>query len=267
MEYSNKNSKYKPAELLKPLFEKAQSTDEFEFCCTLLRIRGLEESGWDPLIESKDLLQEVLMLINAPLQDKVRIRLLLFLYCHATEMDDLYNVIGNLLRVCRGERCSIAPYVGELHHSGRAAINPSAKVTRISEWVNLAGFPKVGEMFEYMLLKQIRNAFYHSDYTIYNDEFRIKHGEGVLIDHVITKIIPLEWLVPRMEIAINIVLTTINLIRDYIQSYKEEKVVPARILDNDGIENVLLTVHPNFGLNGFRSLTEREKKEFDGSGA
>lgn len=31
------------------LFVRARDTDEFEYACALLRIRGLEDAGWDPL--------------------------------------------------------------------------------------------------------------------------------------------------------------------------------------------------------------------------
>ena len=34
------------------LFEAAKSADEFEFGCTLLRVRGLEDVGWDPFVET-----------------------------------------------------------------------------------------------------------------------------------------------------------------------------------------------------------------------
>lgn len=217
----SQDNAYEVEEILKPLFLRAQAVDEFEFCCAILRIRGIEEAGWDPLIESGNLLQQVLSLVHAPIEEKLRIRLLLFLYCHATEMDDLYDVIGNLLRVCQGERCSMAPFVGVLHLSGKDAKTPSAKITRINEWGMHVGFPKIGETLQYMLVKQVRNAFFHSAYTIHKDQFRIKRGEWVTINNISSPSVPLEWLAPRLELGINFAIVTIALIRDFIASHSK----------------------------------------------
>lgn len=254
---------FNPQSILMPVFSKAQKTDEFEFCCSLMRIRGCEDAGWDPLSESNELINQLLSLIQAPLDDKMKVRLLLFLYCHVTEIDDLYNVIANLLRVCMGERCSMSPFIGQIHPSGKPANSPHSKVSRIAEWSNEVGFPEIGKMLTYMLVKQVRNAFFHSDYIIHENQFNIKYGEGVLVDNIITKAVPFDWLLPRLELGVNIALSTIDLIHNHMRSYKEEKIVPARILADGGIEDVVLTVHPEFGLTGFHSLTKEEREKFE----
>lgn len=120
-------------------------------------------------------------------------------------------------------------------------------------------------MLDYMLVKEVRNAFFHSDYILYQETFNIKQGKGVLVDNVITKSIPLEWLIPKLKLGINFALATIGHVVDFLGSYQEEKIIPARILQNGGVENVLLTVHPNFGLKGFRTLTEDDKKKYYGN--
>lgn len=262
MTENNDTEKHNPAPILEPIFLKACNKDEFEFACSLMRIRGSEVAGWDPLLESNELINQLLSFIHAPIDDKMRIRLLLFLYCHVTEIDDLYNVIGNLMRVCLGERCSPSPFIGEFHSSGKPAHSPNSKVKRLSEWSVEVDAPDIGNMLTYMLVRQVRNAFFHSDYIIHDNQFNIKYGEGVLIDNVITKAISLDWLIPRLEMGINFSLATIGLIHKYMHSYKEEKVVPARILDNDGVEDMLLTIKPSFGLTGFRSLTKEEKGKY-----
>src|SRR5881628_166660 len=85
--------------VLRPLFEKAKSVDEFEFAWCLLRIRGIEAPGWNPWLESRTLIQQMAALLQAPIADDLHLRLLLFLYCHVTEMDDPYDFVFNLLRV------------------------------------------------------------------------------------------------------------------------------------------------------------------------
>ncbi len=106
------------------------------------------------------LIEQTLALTHAPLEDSLRMRLLLFLYCHITEMHDLYNIVGNLLRVSQGERYTISPFVGTLHSSGNNASYPSSKVERINEWSQLVGISQLGEMFCDMIVKEVRNAFF-----------------------------------------------------------------------------------------------------------
>jgi len=49
---------------LNDLFLRAKEVDEFEFICTLIRVRGLEGPGWDPLVESNQLINQVLSLVQ-----------------------------------------------------------------------------------------------------------------------------------------------------------------------------------------------------------
>ena len=254
----NNQPKIDPDEILRPLFQKAKEVDEFEFCCTLLRIRGMESSGWDPLQESDQLTHQLLSLISSPLIDRLKIRLLLFLYCHLTEMSDLYNLVGNLLKVIKGERYSMNPYIGQLHKSKKEARYPMAKIERLAEWSNEVGQPEVGDMFLKFFVKQVRNAFYHSDYIITNDSFNIKHGEPVKIDNVFQHTVPLNWLIPKVELGVNAALSVIGLTIDNIRSYKEDKIVKGRFGHGGKYEDIQLTVHEGYGLNGFKSPPDEE---------
>jgi hypothetical protein len=227
-----------------------------------LRIRGCEDAGWNPLIENSELINQLLSLIQESDDSKLRIRLQLFLYCHVTEIKDLYNVIGNLMRVCLGHRFCMSPFEGELHSSGKPANSSHSKVKRLSEWSSEVDAPDIGNMLTYMLVRPVRNAFFHSDYVIHDNQFHIKYGDGVLVDNVITRVVPFDWLIPRMELGINFSLATIGLIQKYMRSYNEEKVVHACILNSDEVEDMLLTIRPGYGLSGFRSLTKEEKEKY-----
>ena len=112
--------------ILEDLFQKAKSTDEFEYCCTLLRIRGSESAGWDTLVESNTLIQQLISLTNIPLVDHLKLRLYIMIYCHATEINDFYNIIGNMLRIIDGKRFSIDCFMPILHSS-----NKKAKISRV----------------------------------------------------------------------------------------------------------------------------------------
>jgi len=243
---------YDIEKLLNDLFLKAKQTDEFEFCSTLLRIRGMEGPGWDPLQESLALINQTLGLIQAPLDEKLRLRLTLFLYCHVTEMFDLYHITGNMIRVCAGERYTLDCFSGQLHTSGQSAVYPVSKVLRIKEWAAAQSLNDLGELFCDLLVKEVRNAFFHSDYIIHDKYFHIRRGEGVKIGNLIDPRVELSWLLPRLELGINTALTLINLVMSSIQSYTANKVVMGRIQAGAAVP-VELTVQPGYGLTGFRS--------------
>jgi hypothetical protein len=258
MQFSHKPAlaQYDVEALLRALFEKAKAKDEFEFCCTLLRLRGLEGPGWDPQKESFTLINQTLALIQAPLEQSIRLRLMLFLYCHVTEMYDLYHIVGNLLRVCAGERYCLDCFLGIHHPSGKNAVYPASKVERIKQWAIDQGLPDLGEMFCDLLVKEVRNAFFHSDYIIHDKYFHIRRGDGVKIGNVIDPRVELSWLTPRIELGINVALMLIQLVMEAVQSYTANKIVMGRFQGDRAIP-IELTAQPGFGLIGFRSPPQR----------
>ena len=236
--------------ILNELFKDAQQKDEFEFCCTLLRLKGLESAGWDSLEESLQLINQVLSLINAPIDNGFKIRMSLMLYCHITEMNDFYKIVANLLWVLLGERYTMEPFFHKLYEDGQTVSYPEGKVRRIKELAIKANKPEIGNLYDFLLIKQVRNAFFHSDYTLFEDTFRIVKGQGINIDGIITSEIPLEWLIRRIEVAINTALQLINLLLGYRKSYKNEKIVRGRMQDPDYCD-ITLVVNEG-GLSGFR---------------
>jgi hypothetical protein len=236
--------------ILYDLFAEAKEKDEFEFCCTLLRVRGMHSAGWDSLNESQLLMNQMLSLINAPLQDVFRIRLCLILYCHITEMNDFYHITMNLLRIIQGDRYSINPFDIVHFNDNKQTRYPIDKVQRIKEISSALNMSSIGELYDYLLLNHVRNAVFHSDYVLYNNEFRIISGKGINIEGTITNSFPIEWLFKKIEICINLISQLLCLINEHRRSYKEEKIVKGRIA-TDQFEDITLTVDAN-GLSGFR---------------
>jgi hypothetical protein len=74
------------------LFEAAKAEDEFEFACTLLRVRGMEAAGWDPFVETHQLVNDLMALSGAPLIVHTKARLGLLLYSHLTEVGAMYEI-------------------------------------------------------------------------------------------------------------------------------------------------------------------------------
>lgn len=238
------------SDIINDLFIKAKEKDEFEFCCTLLRIRGNESAGWDSLEESYSLITNILSIISAPIDNLFRVRLLLLLYCHITEMNDFYNIVANLLWILLGERYHIDPFYYKLYEDRRTIYSPESKVDRIIELSVKVGLSEIGDLYKYMLVKEVRNAFFHSDYALYENEFRIINGKGVTINNITSNAIPFEWLLKRIELTINVVLYLLYKIDEYRKSYREEKVIKGRIFGEE-YGDVRLTIDEH-GLRGFR---------------
>lgn len=102
-----------------------------------------------------------------------------------------------------------------------------------------------------MLIKEVRNAFFHSDYTIHENTFRICHGDGVRVENLIDPRVEFSWLLPRLELGINTALAVIQLVFESIRSYKENKIVNGRLEGEDPVP-VQLLVSPGHGLVGFQ---------------
>ena len=239
-------------DIMEKLFLTAKEKDEFEFCCTLLRVQGMRSAGWDSLFESHKLITDMLSFLETPLEGKFKLRLLLLIYCHITEMNDFYSITANLLRVLKGERYSINPFLYLLYEDRQTVTSPIGKVDRIKFLSQNTEMEEIGNIYDYMLIRQVRNAFFHSNFVLYNNEFRITQGEGVNIEGVIQSSIPLEWLMPRIEFAVNLYLKLFSLIDEHIHSYNQDKRVSGRFGAMG--QNVAITLKANEnGLYGFQS--------------
>lgn len=251
-----------PITILNNLFLKAKSKDEFEYICALLRIRGMESNGWDPLEETQHLFKDIISLSQGPLRGDTQVRLLLFVYCHITEVDAIYCVLENMLRTIEGERCSISPF---MHLYGKKnafdSRPPSAKqvVKTLQEHAQKLGEKELSDLLGWMFNEQVRNAFYHSDYIIFKDEFRSREG-NFNTNNVITKSMKINELIELINRGLNFFQNFMSVYYEHILSYKESKIINGRIGAGGGYESVELLIDDNSGVCGFKSVNVCETK-------
>jgi hypothetical protein len=247
-------TKPEPYKVFPPLFRAAQEADEFEYCCALLRIRGMEAAGWDPTEESLALMHQVVSLIQAPLDRQLVFRLSLFLYSHATEMADIYNVPMNMLRITAGERYSMEPF-GQLPKLPKAPTGDPLNecVRHLVQHARNAGWSDVADLYEFFFVRQVRNAFFHSDYALGSTSFNIKHGEYAKVGGMLQRAIPYDWLTPKLEVGINTALALLSLLAEAARAYTTNKIVHGRLGHGSTIIPIELTADPEHGLTGFRS--------------
>lgn len=231
------------------LFSEAKKTDEFEFICTLLRVRGIVGPGQDALNESLNFSAQLLGLVEAPIESSLRRRLVLLLYCHLTEVNDVYNVLSNLGRIAiRNDRYSMDPLDG--------CIYPLEKVDRINKLVSESAFASIGEALDYLLLSPVRNAFYHSEYAITQKSFNLLNGRTVQVGATHTSAIPWDWLDERLQDGINLPRFVMACLMDHLGRYTESRIIQGRMGSDGGLVDIELFVDTEAGIIGLRSTEE-----------
>lgn len=240
------------------LFNRAKQADEFEYVSTLMRIRGIESAGWDTLEETSALFDDLTGLMDAPLGEATKIRLALLLYSHLTEVDALYLILINMVQVIGGRRYSFDPFSHLYRPRGRARISqipPSgkSKMAFVVETAEAAGETGLVQIMKSFFNDGVRNAFFHSDYIIYQDEFRSRDGHFLQPDGVTTssamKLAQLESVINN---GILFYQAFMNVFVRHLRSYTENVETTGRIHGND--DRIPLTILADeHGLRGFRS--------------
>lgn len=249
------------SEVIGELFSAAREADEFEFACALLRVKGLEEPGWDPYSETHALVSDLTSLISAPLQGTTQIRLGLLLYSHLTEVDTIYAMLANLLRIVQGERCVTDPFSNPPNLRNVRLWPPSAAM--VHRWLyddlRAGGWSAVAETLEWFFDEQVRNAFSHADYIIHGDKIRSRAARFE-IDGIITGEMPLERFTELLNRALVFFDAVAGLHHDQRTSYREPMEVTGRFGSNEERIPIRLLADAERGLYGFESSTDDTAK-------
>jgi len=91
------------------LFQSCKEACEFEFLWTLLGVRGMQDSGWDPYETTVDMFDSIKSIY--PHTDGVsRRHLALWVYGHIMEAAEPYEILANLLHICQGNRFKVSHF-------------------------------------------------------------------------------------------------------------------------------------------------------------
>lgn len=237
------------------LFERAKSTDEFEFGCTLLRVRGMESAGWDPFVETQLLAEDLTTLLTAPLVVHTKVRLALLLYSHLTEVKAVYEVLANLMRVVGGERYVMDPFLDAYPRNRKNELQFLSTTGRVKALKEMLGGDKqedVSELLDWVFQPSVRNAFAHADYTLHKDEFRSR-GEQFAVKGIISSSLPFEVLTDIVNRALMFYGGFMEQYEQQRGGYTTNKVVLGRFAGGPDPEPVELLGDAERGLYGFRS--------------
>lgn len=236
---------------LERLFKKAKEIDEFEYVCALLNFKGMgDPRALSHLNESFDFLIQITELIPKQNTYQDQIRLFLLLYCHIFEMDEFYNVIGNMLRITQGER-----YTSMLYNNPTFSqeLKPSNKIDKLKSIAIKAGFTELTDIIASLYSSPLRNSFFHSSYSLTERDYYIVAGNGFKIEGIKTKSASLkDYILPITQSTVNMAGYFFNILNFSRLEYKYNKVITGR-LQPGGVKLEILG-HPDYGLSGFRSV-------------
>jgi hypothetical protein len=245
-----------PIDVLDELFNAARAADEFEYACALLRIRGMESPGWDPLLETQALFNDITGLLDAPFTDHARMRLALLLYSHLTEVDAIYRILANLLNITAGERYVMDPFQ-DLYFTRRDGEHfpPSAKkvVDNLRQLASDRGYPRVAALVDSFFNDAVRNAFFHSDYILWEDQFRT--GEGTFVTAGgRSSSMTFEELADLISRAMAFFQAFVDAYLHHRRSYTADKTIRGRFGADGSEVDITLMADVERGLYGFRGV-------------
>ena len=172
------------ADCFEALWEDAFKARPFDAVCTLLRVAGLQDAGWDPFEESEAAFKDYnwhLKAKSSELSDKSQWRIGLLMYCQACEMSAIHQMLANLLRILINQPYHLNP-LGSLGRSNKKRLfkwyPPSARAKwhKLREMATAANRQNLVSLIDNVYDDRVRNAFSHSDYVITTDTFRWTEG-------------------------------------------------------------------------------------------
>ena len=159
------------------LWQRAFEARAFDAICTLLRVAGLEDAGWDPFEETQAAMTDYNWHLKArskELSDKSQWRVGLLMYCQACEMSAIHATLANLLRTHLGQPYHLNP-LGSLGRADKKRLfkwyPPSAKVKwhKLREMAESANKHDLVRLIDNVYNDTV-NAFSHSDYIIAEED-------------------------------------------------------------------------------------------------
>jgi hypothetical protein len=238
-----------------PLFIKAKNINEFEFICAILDFKGILEAGWDPWEEILNIFHFFSKLIKKVKYYEYTVYIMLWMYGLAVEANFPYKLIANLMNIILGFRYNLDPF-NYFRGKNKKIIYPNEKLkflTKTSKKISIDNciFPFY-ETFD----KDLRNAIFHADFTVYKGEVRINLGNSS------KKIYTREEMQKIINKMIAFLVAFENIILYYKQSYESAKIIntPAEAGYDDN-EKAVTILRRGHGLVGLKdTLTYEEIK-------
>jgi len=202
------------------LFEKAQEADEFQFIFALLRFRGIVYPGWDTFENTIDAFEGA-MRAGRKVDGTRRLNIVLWLYGHIVEASDHYEIIATMVNIAGGGAYRAWNFPKIKTPRGMREQTPNEKILEIKKRCKSLGLKDYSQPFEEVLDKDLRNAVYHSDYSVFMGMVRFRNASGYDVEY------DAEKTNLKINQAMALHETIKNLYRGYTASYTEPKIIDA----------------------------------------
>ncbi|GGX95747.1 hypothetical protein GCM10007160_24210 [Litchfieldella qijiaojingensis] len=232
---------------LDPIFQRARDASEFNFLMSLFAIRGMQDAGWDPYETTVRAIESVRAVYNDLEGDAAR-HLLLWIYGHIMEASEPYELLANLLDVSEGGRFHVARFSSP---RGRGPLSPDTKIRKLEEKAKEVGIPDAVVPMKEAWDRELRNAIFHADYSLYGPEVRtIRPLRVYSHDEIMTLV--------NRALAYHEALSLLR--RMHIESYREPVRIPAdEEFTSNPREEAVVIVKEGYGAVGLKDGWSEEE--------
>jgi hypothetical protein len=232
---------------LKALFEEAKQKNEFEFIQTLINYTsmGAKELSTN-LHEWFDAIEFYKELYNSK-TEKEKIRIGTLLYSTFFENSDFYNIMGSLCKIKLGYKGS--SYLFWKTRKYERLLGIGEKKDFLLELLEDAEKQNMISFFIENHFKEIRNTFFHSAYSLSDEDYTLHDSEPIFINGVGQSNFNVkEFLFPKIDNVIQFFDAFKQCYFNSFASYKSDKEVDA-LFPNPCKATILSSKD---GLKGFR---------------
>lgn len=215
---------------LTTLFDEAKQKREFEFVQTLINYTGMGAKELSTNLHEWFEAIEFYKGLYFQFSNKEKTRIGTLLYSTFFENSDFYNILGSLCKIKLGYKGS--SYLFWKTKKYERLLGIGEKQDFLVELLDDAGKPNIISFFEENHFKEIRNSFFHSAYSLSDEEYILHDSEPIRIGGVGQySFNVVEFLYPKIE---NIILFFDAFKKLYLESftsYQADKEVDALFPD------------------------------------
>jgi hypothetical protein len=214
------------------LFDRARAKNELHFVMSLNpEFRGEQDAGWSTADDAHMAFSQYLDFLRDGEFTSLKARVALAFYCHLAEASGYYEIPKNMLRIIDGQSYNLWPFkdLVEKHRRTGAVIAPNAnKVLRdLAGHATILALSDLAEVFRDAFDPDIRNAYAHADYIIWNNGLRLRKRNGGF-----PREIPWPEFEARFNRGINIFQLLMQMVEEYVASYHPARQFRGRMGDN-----------------------------------
>ena len=213
------------------LFTRARNRDELQFAFALSpEFRGAQDPGWNTAHEAQRAFGDYLEFIRGERRPSIRARVALGFYSHLSEASGFYEIPKNLLRICDGEKYGVWPFARLVTNhkltGQKIAPNSNKIICDLVGHAEESNQHNLAEVFRDAFDGDLRNAYAHADYVIWNDGIRLPKRNGGA-----HRVVSWEEFGLRLDRAISFFQSLNQVLDENIRSYNPAQAIKGALGD------------------------------------